>query len=181
MSKLPCLCCQARRVLYFLTSVWLYPTQSKNSFTIASSISCRIDSKLFFQSFSLWSSAIEGIFEEEMSTFTSRTPFESSSVFDVEMPNALQTTLMSAFFPKLFSMSTPKFLQICFSLTFPNIDTSLNDFKFVVRRKSSSLAAMLVFLTQPYPPRRQALWDREKRELSSLNSKPSRFTVGDFP
>ena len=59
----------------------------------------------------------------------------------------LQTTLTRAFFPKLFSMSTPKFLQICFSFTFPNFDTSLNDFKLVVRRKPSSLAAILVFLT----------------------------------
>ena len=50
----------------------------------------------------------------------------------------------------LFS-KTPKFLQIYFSITFPYFDTSLNDFKLVVGRKSSSFAAILVFLTKLTP------------------------------
>lgn len=102
---IPCMCCHVLRVLYFLTSVSLKPTRSKNSFTTASSISCGKDCKLFFQSFSFLSSAIKAIFKQEMSfTLSTRFEFQSFSVLHLEIPSALQTTLTRAFFAKLFSV-----------------------------------------------------------------------------
>ena len=80
----------------------------------------------------------------------------------------MASNIDKSFFPKTFSMSTPKFLQICFSFTFLNFDTSLNDFKFAVRRKSSSFAAILLSL----PPKVRSIvgsWKKRIEENDTLS------------
>ena len=54
--------------------------------------------------------AIAGIFEVDMSDFITSSFSAAIHVADVEIPRALETTLIRAFFPKHFSISTPKVL-----------------------------------------------------------------------
>ena len=54
--------------------------------------------------------AIAGIFEVNMSDFITSSFSAAIHVADVEIPRALETTLTGAFFPKHFSISTPKVL-----------------------------------------------------------------------
>ena len=54
--------------------------------------------------------AIAGIFEVDMSDFITSSFSAAIHVADVEIPGALETTLIRAFFPKNFSISTPKVL-----------------------------------------------------------------------
>ena len=54
--------------------------------------------------------AIAGIFEVDISDFITSSFSAAIHVADVEIPRALETTLIRAFFPKHFSISTPKVL-----------------------------------------------------------------------
>lgn len=156
------MCCHARRVLYFLTSVLLKPTPNKNSFTTAWKLRERLQTFLpVFQLLELRNRRY--LRTEDALHLVNKIwirVFFRPWCWD---PQCIANDIDKSFFPKTFlchHLSSYNF----FNCPFPNLDTSLNDFKFAVRRKSSSKATIVGF-----PPKAQSILGSQKRRITKLS------------
>ena len=102
---------------------WLITIPKQTSLPRASSISCGIYRKLFLQSFSFWSSIIEGIFEAEIS-FTSSTRFDFRVRTWCWENQRIASNIDKDFFPK--HLSSYKFISASPSLILTHLWTILS-------------------------------------------------------